>query len=538
MRKLRAAFVCLLLCGVLAPLSAAQAQDDTSRFYLRSRALKRLAADRAAAPGGFLPSSLECRVQGAPSNLNLDCDDPVFGLPNNEPHIAVDPANPGHMIASSNDYESCCDQFYTTFDGGRTWRTGDMSAEDPARIGSDPVTAIDPVSGNAIHSSLNYLCNAQGVCRDGDVVVSISKDGGLHWGNPVEVYDGRGDDNAPVQIFNDKQWIATDSDPDSPFYGRTYLTWSRFRSHSGNYAESPIWESHSDDGGLTWSRAQEISGSNAICTYQETGAPRECDEDQGSVIAIAPDGTVYVAFENGQHEAAWEGGEQFESTYMVVRSTDGGATWSPPAYVADLEDGSRDFPINVDGRQTLTNYQLRVPTYGNITADPNTGKLYITFMDNRNGRHDVANPVTDTDVFITSSMNGVNWTRPTPVSPRDTDQWFPWADVNPRTGDVAVVYHDRTRDGPYHTSMAVGTPGDWTYTRLSSDGSHPRNSLYFRAGVEGCRKCSVFHGDYISLEFGSDGKANAVWTDMRNFIDLSPPPSARGYTENIFFSRR
>ena len=30
----------------------------------------------------------------------------------------VDPANPQHMIASSNDYGSCCDQFYTTFNGG------------------------------------------------------------------------------------------------------------------------------------------------------------------------------------------------------------------------------------------------------------------------------------------------------------------------------------------------------------------------------------------------------------------------------------
>src|SRR4051812_28763929 len=38
------------------------------------------------------------------ANTNRDCDDP---LPNNEPDIEVDPANPLHMVASSNDYGSC-----------------------------------------------------------------------------------------------------------------------------------------------------------------------------------------------------------------------------------------------------------------------------------------------------------------------------------------------------------------------------------------------------------------------------------------------
>src|SRR5262245_12804444 len=47
------------------------------------------------------PSKLECRATGDPSaNVNLDCDGI---LPNDEPHIAVNPTNPNHMVASSND---------------------------------------------------------------------------------------------------------------------------------------------------------------------------------------------------------------------------------------------------------------------------------------------------------------------------------------------------------------------------------------------------------------------------------------------------
>jgi hypothetical protein len=71
------------------------------------------------------PSELECTATRAGFNTNLDCDDP---FPNDEPDVEVDPADPKHMVASSNDYGSCCDQFYTTFDGGKTWQTGNMSS--------------------------------------------------------------------------------------------------------------------------------------------------------------------------------------------------------------------------------------------------------------------------------------------------------------------------------------------------------------------------------------------------------------------------
>lgn len=520
---------------VLTLVGAAQADDPI--YSYSKRELKRWALDNDSRnqANGYLPSEVECRVNGQPDNLNLDCDDRVTWLPNNEPDIVVDPEDSQHMIASSNDYESCCDQFYTTFNGGRTWITGDMSASSDQDVGSDPVTVIDPKHDVALHSSLNYEFTEEGLSTNGDLVVSRSTDGGVTWGKPVVVYRGFGDDDDSVQVFNDKEWIVTDTDPDSPYYGRTYLTWTRFLSRNGNYVESPIWESHSDDGGRTWSRAREISGSDRTCTYQEFGPARQCDEDQGSVPTVAPDGTVYVAFENGQHEAAWEGDELFESQYMVVRSHDGGRTWSDPVHVEDLEDGTNDFPLNVHERQTLSRWQIRVPTYGNIHASPIDGTLYLTFMDNRNGRHDVANPVTDTDVFIMTSKNGVEWRGPWPVTERNTDQWFPWVEVNPVTGEIGVVYHDRLGFATYGTAFSTGDdPRDLRRRLITDAPSHPRNSLYFQAQVPGCFKCATFHGDYINVAYGSDGSANLVWTDMRKFVDLG---EEAGFTENIFFSR-
>jgi hypothetical protein len=478
----------------------------------------------------------ECNAFSGGLNTNLDCDDP---FPNNEPNIVVDASNPKHMISSSNDYGSCCDQYYTTMNGGASWSTGNMSTEDATRTGSDPVTSIDVKHGVALHSSLNYTFNDDGEACDGDVVVSPSKDGGLSWQKPAVVGFGSGCDLDPTQVFNDKEWIATDNNRHSEFYGRTYVTWTAFVAHFGEYVESAIIETHSDDGGKHWSKPQEISGSSRdLCTFQTEGRAGQCDEDQASVPTIGPDGTVYVAFMNSQNEAQWEPGEVFEDQYLLVKSKNGGEDWSKPTFVAALEDGSRDYPINVDGRQTLTGYQVRVWGAGNIVASPtDDDKLYLVFSDNRNGAHDVDNPVTNSDVFIVKSSNaGRNWTSPSLVDKGAGDQWFPWADVNPRNGKVGVLYHDRgASNGPtYNTALAQGQPGSFVKSIVNTAPSHPTQSEFFQAGVLGCELCATFHGDYIGLAYGSDGHANATWTDMR---DRSPVTTGL-FSQFIYYARK
>jgi hypothetical protein len=488
--------------------------------------------------GQKTPSKLECRAFGEPAaNINLDCD----GItPNDEPQIAVDPADSQHMVASSNDYESCCDEFYTSFDGGKSWRTGDISVEAPGkkkRTGSDPVTIFDVKHGTVIHSSLNF----QNDGCDADVVASISKDGGIHWDTVVEVANGGGPTSCT--LFNDKEWITTDNYPNSPFYGRTYLTWTAFL---GGLA-SPIREAHSDDGGYTWSAPHDISGSNAtLCTFQTDGLAGACDEDQFSVPSVGPDGAVYVSFINSQNQALWEAGEFFDDQFLLVKSTDGGATWSAPSFIVGLEDGSRDYPISVDGRQTLTNYQLRVASATNVVADPTqNNRLYFVFFDNRNGIHDVDSPVTNTDIFIVQSTNGgSSWSAPAQVNPANTDagndQWFPWVDVSPLDGTVGVLYHDRSFDqtrNTYETTLSESPAGGASFTssKVSTAASHPRESVAFRAGADapGCENCATFHGDYIGLKYGADGNANMVWTDMR---DLD---AASGlYLQFVYFARR
>jgi len=505
----------ILLAALIVPAGARPPLPESGMAKKRTVTFDVFGFDKQHGPH----SQFECTVTSGGANTNLDCDDP---FPNNEPDIEVNPLAPGHMVASSNDYGTCCDQFYTTLDNAATWTTGNMSRNSPQVTGSDPVTVFDVKNGTVIHTSLNFSFQLPTgeACR-GDLTASVSTDSGITWQPPVVVDTGVGCDLSNIQLFNDKEWVVTDNNPSSPYYGRTYLTWSKFVSASGAYQSSAIFESHSDDGGKHWTKAKEISGSNAaLCTFQISGPPGQCDQNQVPVPTIGPNGTVYVAFENEQNQSLWESGESSDDQYLLVKSTNGGQTWSSPTFVVGLEDGSRDYPININGRQTLTGYQLRVNSAGNIVASPTNGNLYLVFSDNRNGSHDTANPVTNTNVFLmTSSDGGSTWSGLTLVDSAGGDQWFPWVDVNPTNGNIGVLYNDRgASNGALYNAALMEMPG--SKTTVSTAPSDPTHSRYFRSGVPGCETCATFHGDYINISYGSDGKANLVWTDMRDPSDI------------------
>jgi hypothetical protein len=88
----------------------------------------------------------------------------------------------------------------------------------------------------------------------------------------------------------------------------------------------------------------------------------------------------------------------------------------------------------------------------------------------------------------------------------------------------------------HNASLAQGLPGAFAKSVVSTAVSHPRESVFFQAGsaAPGCETCAVFHGDYIGVAYGADGKANLVWTDMRD-----PDPAAPGLFDLlIYFARQ
>jgi hypothetical protein len=502
--------------------------------------------------GGPIHSKIECVTPPSDQdNVLLECPrDNVF--PTIEPVITVDPANAQHIVAGAIDLDSTNQlqdflagmEFYFTFDGGETWLNGDLSTSDKNRVAFDPGLDFDLKHQTVIFAAHDFTSD---FC-DGNQIAAVSGDGGRHWGSPVVVDAGSGCIGVEEATWYEfAHFMVTDNNPASPHYGRTYLVTTRQHCADaecdvtlGHY-QAEIIENHSDDGGYTWSPAQVISGSNA--TYCLYFGPR-CDISALPTPALAPDGSIHVGFGNLQQEAAWEPGEMFDGQLMETSSTDGGATWSPPVHVTDLEDGSLDWP-NFDfngGFGTLTGLAFpALPTIANLVASPVDGTLHFVFADNRDGVHDVPHPVTNTDIFVmTSSNGGATWTGPDPVSAAISDQFHPWAAVNPINGDLGVMFYDRSyhpNGRVFDVTLATGKPGSFETTRVTTQSMPLTTNLWFPFDLPGCENlgCASWIGDYNGLVYDSHGTADVVWTDTRRFVKVQGV--GQGYNENTFFAQ-
>jgi hypothetical protein len=329
-------------------------------------------------PIHVLSSSLDGTTIVAPNVLvNRD----TAAAPQNETAIAVDPNNPSRVVGGANDYvtrtwgctvngtpcSALGDGYSGTYysnNGGQTWccnsnpNSDYTPTTDPSQIGTlipgierlvggqydaggDPSVAFDS-QGHVFYAGLGFNRTSP------PNTVAVNKgtfdgSGNLTWGPPTFI-----NQTTSPSTLNDKEWIAVDSHPGSPFQDRIYVTWTRFlfNAHNGSYVQSPIFFAYSTDQGATFSTPKSIAG-NVLY-------------GQGSRPVVGPDGTLYV-FWNGSTRLA-----SLNSTYMV-KSSDGGATWSPPLSVATV--------TNIPGVRSTV---FRVNSYPAAAAAPN-GDVYVTW---------------------------------------------------------------------------------------------------------------------------------------------------------------
>src|SRR5207245_11080019 len=136
--------------------------------------------------------------------------------------------------------------------------------------------------------------------------VTRSTDGGSHWSaNPVQVskWDNKiGKSKGSEGQFPDHESIAVDNNRGSPFYGSVYVTWVQF---NGLGTHSPVQVAYSRAGAGTFSAPVQV-----------TKGPIRNNQD--ARIAIGPDGTLYLTFDNGIQ------GGKGTANYVSVSQAGGG----------------------------------------------------------------------------------------------------------------------------------------------------------------------------------------------------------------------
>ena len=296
--------------------------------------------------------------------------------------------------------------------------------------------------------------------------------------------------------FTDKPWMEVDlnSPSASACSGNVYFADTNFHGARGS---SPVVFSRSTDGGATWSSPRTIS----------SGGPEGASHNQGADIAVAPNGTVYVAFEAFSQQGL--------DTINLVKSTDCGSHWSQPVIVN-----------TIDAPQA-PGVAFRTPTFAFVATDTTDSNLVYVAYQSFAGDYDIyAQRSTDGGASFGSAVQ-VN------DDPGARHQVFPTIEVSNHALHVAW-YDFRNSTTPTNEALdvyysctncnGISWPTFDASTRVTNVSHNPECRMFGGGTV-------AFHGDYNELDAFWNGTNNIVhvaWADNRDVpaaqCDLSDDP--------------
>ncbi len=355
-----------------------------------------------------------------------------------EPYVAADPSNPAHLVASFqqdrwNDGGANGITNVVSTNGGLTWSLASSQPQFTKCAGAAPGSpgdfnrATDPwvsfSSDGSIVYSITDAFNANGPAFGGasSIIISRSTDGGVTWQTPVTARL-----DTSTTVLNDKESVTADAT--SPL--TAYATWDQLVSPSahanpGAFNHSPAFRgpamfSKTTDGGVTWSNGRVIFD------------PGEKNQTIGNQIvapaAGAASGMLIDGFDLILNKGGLGNNQRTSFSVAVIRSSDGGATWSQPIIVAQQNFAN----VSIAGHAVRSSDEL--PEFA---AGPD-GTLYAVWQDGR------FSPTGASKVALSmSSDGGLTWTPPIRVdqSPGDTPAFTPQVHVA-ADGTVGVSYYD------------------------------------------------------------------------------------------------
>ena len=374
----------------------------------------------------------------AGSNPGYPAASPKLVKDHSESDIRVDPRNAKHLIGQSKWFVSAEGYnhllgFYESWDGGTTWPVqGHVPGYEGWTDNTDPVGAFDrwgnfyslilpyqfAYTASGGHDfSINKHVEPNPTIAAEIISVNVRPHDASGANDWMSVRTGTTDIVAPYDSQGrepDKQWIAIDTNPLSPFHDRIYAMWVVF---TGPYSPHPfvaLAQANQDGTHTPWSKP--------IALPQVGGTP------QGATYLlphVAPDGTVFTTLVSESPAHGFCCGSIF-----IDSSKDGGYTWTSTAFRTNIVIP----PFN------YTNTTFRDGILQSFGVGPNLVRghypLYVSWEDGSTGL---------SNVFIAASYDeGLSWTDPIQVNDNaaPVDEFQPNVDVAPN-GTVAVAFYDR-----------------------------------------------------------------------------------------------
>ncbi len=327
----------------------------------------------------------------------------------------------------------------------------------------------------------------------------------LNFGGGLNVYRSTDDCTSftflstPTQTGgDDKELIAVDNNPGSPFAGRMYIAWTNFAIASGG----AIQVKFSDDG-VNWSSAE---------TLDNTAFPVVA---QSAWPAVAPNGDVYVAwlhydnFSNGPIDI------------RVSRSTNGGDTFTPVTDPLTNATSPRSQSASANCGRPALNGNIRYLPGPQLTVTPPAAEggnpvVHVVYSYDPDGFNvgDVVNVY-----YRRSTDNGASWSTELQLNEVGTnDQYFPTIATDGTK--LIASWYDRQYDGgnllqDYQRRVSNDAGLTWQASERVTDVSSP---IRIDPNLAAC-----YHGDYDQSLITATGSQHVQWADDRNLCCGDPP---------------
>jgi len=442
-------------------------------------------------PQARTPGVIIQRGGALTTQVNVDANGMnVVGDAGNEPSIGVDPTAPNRMAIGWRQFDSILSSFreagYShSDDGGRSW-AGKQKIE-AGIFRSDPVLEVSP--GGVFY----YLSISIDPFPNGPFLndMFLSTDGGATWPTKSFAFGG------------DKAWYAIDTTT-GPGAGNLYQSWNT----AGNEF-FPNQFNRSTDGGMTWSMPTTIPqmpifGTQAVGTSGEVfivGIQNFLDEfwvirstdanttdtptfdqvvnvDMGGAMGIQggvnPEGLLGQAFIAVDHSTAPTRDNVYALCSVdppgadpmdvhLIRSVDGGLTWSAPVRINDDASGTNAWQW-----------------FGTMSVAPN-GRIDVVWLDTRNDPSPIS-PNTSQLVYSSSSDGGVTWTPNQILSP---------------SFDHSLGYPQQNKMGDYFDmrSDLLGADLAWTATFNGEQDVYHTRIGFFDCDADGVSDSAQIAGD-------------------------------------------
>ncbi|KTB49149.1 exo-alpha-sialidase [Dehalogenimonas alkenigignens] len=453
-----------------------------------------------------------------------------------EPHISVNPKDSNNLIVGMIDYNFPGVVTYSSFDGGATWQ-GPFQPKIPrhqfAGVG-DPVTAFGK-DGTA------YICQMTvtqekfevggvvGYAEVSSIIVSRSTDGGLTWSEAstaipgavftqdYQVPEGERARGDVYSFFVDKPWMTVGPSPTNPTKEIIYLTFTTFIE-----VDTLVW-------------LDELPG---LMVAEEVAVIEMVrSEDGGKTwtepVEVSP--YVYTTAHGAEQDRLVHGSQPMVAPdgtlYVAYMDTWLDGAWEGDAeiIVATSKDKGQTFTrraaahfVEMDYLPRGASFRVWATGFPQTAIGPN-GEIYIAYTAYPSDR------ATDSgDIYMVASTDGGRtYSLPKRVNDDVSDhlQFFPSISTSP-DGKVHMMWGD-TRDDrgelTYHIYYSSSTDGGKTWAMNARVTDFPSNpNLGFPYGA--------FIGDYFSMKAtGSD--VYMVWADSRL-------GEVMGYNQKIGFARQ